>query len=399
MGAQLIDPDLDFTTRLMRAGAGDLKKCYQCATCSVACKLAPDNRPFPRKEMIWAQWGLKDRLLNDPDVWLCHHCNDCSTMCPRGANPGDVLKAVRKLNIEQHAWPSFLGRLAGEPSLFLFALGIPVVAVLLLTMFTNGFNFSPAVPVKYGEFIPYIPIQVIFSLTLVFAVVSIVMSLKSYWNALESGNALNVVGPRKDFVPSVIEALKEILPHTSFKECEANNMRYAAHLLTFWGMIGLFITTAIVAFNIDILHLTPPSQNGPGYVPIKILGNVSAAAFVIGLLIMVIRRLTTPDQAGGTSYFDWFFLLLICGTGGTGLLTELVRYAGAISLTYFLYMIHLMFILSLFLYLPFSKFAHIGYRTVAIAWGKSAGRNMTLPVRPNYTPVPECCDKAAEESA
>jgi hypothetical protein len=45
-----------------------------------------------------------------------------------------------------------------------------------------------------------------------------------------------------------------------------------------------------------------------------------------------------------------------------------------------------MFIMSLFLYLPFSKFAHLGYRTVAIAWGKSVGRNMNLSVLPNYVP-------------
>ena len=54
-----------------------------------------------------------------------------------------------------------------------------------------------------------------------------------------------------------------------------------------------------------------------------------------------------------------------------------------------------MFVLALLLYLPFSKFAHLGYRTIAIAWAKSAGRNLTLPVQPNYAPAPG----AAEESA
>jgi quinone-modifying oxidoreductase subunit QmoC len=390
------EPDLQFTKDLIKSGATDLKKCYQCATCSVACKIAPDNAPYPRKEMIWAQWGLKDRLLADPDVWLCHQCNDCSTMCPRGAYPGDVLKAIRKMLIEKLAWPSFMGKLVGESSLFVLTLGLPVVIVLLLTYFSNGFNFSEPTPVHYGEFIPYLYIQVIYTLALLFAVVSLVISCRSYWDLLERGNPEAAQGAaRKGFFPSLIEALGEILPHSTFKDCEANNIRYSSHLLAFWGFIGLVITTAIVAFMIDILHLAPPSRYGPLWIPIKILGNAAALAFIIGLTIMVLRRMTSPEQAGATAYFDWFFLLIICGTGLTGVLTEIIRWAGSVQGAYFFYMIHLMFILALFLYLPFSKFAHLGYRTIAIAWGKSVGRDMTVPTEPNYVPPA----KPAEEEA
>ncbi len=375
------EPDLQFTKDLIAAGAPDVKKCYQCATCSVACQIAPDNQPFPRKEMIWAQWGLKDKLLNDPDVWLCHQCNDCSTQCPRGANPGDVLKALRKMIIQRNAWPGFMGKLAGEPGMFVLAIGIPIIVVLLLLYF-SGWRF-PEGPVRYPEFIRLVPVQIIYSAALLFAVVSMIMSLRNYWNNLVENNTLDVSAPSKGFVPSFIEALKEILPHKTFKECEANNPRYSAHLLAFYGMIGLFITTSIVAFNFDILHLKPPSQNGPGTIPIKILGNVSAIAFILGLTIMVVRRMTNPDQAGNSSYFDWFFLLMIFGTGITGLATELTRWAGSPNGAYTLYAIHLMFVLALFLYLPFSKFAHLGYRTVAIVWSKASGRNLVYPVEPN----------------
>jgi quinone-modifying oxidoreductase, subunit QmoC len=384
------EPDLQFTQDLIGAGAADLKKCYQCATCSVACRIAPDNAPYPRKEMIWAQWGLKDRLLNDPDVWLCHQCNDCSTQCPRGANPGDVLKAIRKMNIQENSKPAFLGQLVGSPSLIVLTLGLPVVVVLLLAFF-SGWKF-PTGPVRYPAFINLLSIQVIFSAALLFAVVSLVLSLKSYWNNLRENN-LNATP--KPFIPSLIESLQEILPHTTFKDCEANNMRYTAHLLTFWGMIGLFVTTAIVAFIVDGLHMAPPSQNGPGTVPIKILGNVSAIAFILGLGIMLFRRLTVPDQTGNSSYFDWMFLWVIFGAGVTGLLMELTRWADMVNAAYTLYAIHLMFVLALLLYLPFSKFAHLGYRTVAITWAKAIGRNRTLPVEPNYVPETEAEVKSA----
>jgi quinone-modifying oxidoreductase subunit QmoC len=104
----MVEPDVGFINEVIGLGGEDLKKCYQCATCAVACPISPDNHPFPRKEMIAASWGLKDKLVGNGDIWLCHNCGDCSTMCPRGAKPGDVLAAVRAYAIQEYAQPKKL---------------------------------------------------------------------------------------------------------------------------------------------------------------------------------------------------------------------------------------------------------------------------------------------------
>ena len=90
-----IIPDIEFKKTLKKMSGAPLNECMQCGTCSVVCSLAPENKPFPRKEMILAGWGLKDRLLTDADIWLCHQCGDCSTHCPRGVRPADILAAMR----------------------------------------------------------------------------------------------------------------------------------------------------------------------------------------------------------------------------------------------------------------------------------------------------------------
>jgi quinone-modifying oxidoreductase subunit QmoC len=50
----LVEPDVKFVKELEALGGNTLKKCFQCATCAVACPIAPDTKPFPRKEMIAA---------------------------------------------------------------------------------------------------------------------------------------------------------------------------------------------------------------------------------------------------------------------------------------------------------------------------------------------------------
>ena len=134
MAEQIIKPDVNFINDIIASGGESVKKCFQCATCSVVCNVTPEDNPFPRKEMIHAQWGLKDRLFSNPDVWLCHQCSDCTAYCPRGAKPGEVLGAVRKLSIEHYATPSFLAKAVGSPKALLGLLAVPIIIFIAAIM-------------------------------------------------------------------------------------------------------------------------------------------------------------------------------------------------------------------------------------------------------------------------
>ena len=55
-----VQPDIDFIKDMKEAGGDTLKKCFQCATCSVVCPLSSDDDPFPRREMIAEDYNVRE---------------------------------------------------------------------------------------------------------------------------------------------------------------------------------------------------------------------------------------------------------------------------------------------------------------------------------------------------
>lgn len=134
---ETLETDLEFIRHLRQTGGETMKKCYQCATCSVVCELSPKEYAFPRKEMIQASWGLKDKLMSDPDIWLCHGCMDCSMQCPRSARPADLMGALRSFVYREYAVPGFMGKAMSNPKYLPWLFIFPLVLIFCLILFNN----------------------------------------------------------------------------------------------------------------------------------------------------------------------------------------------------------------------------------------------------------------------
>jgi quinone-modifying oxidoreductase subunit QmoC len=119
---------------------------------------------------------------------------------------------------------------------------------------------------------------------------------------------------------------------------------------------------------VDFSHRGPYRQINP----VKWLGNISGIALVIGGILLLKNRLAKKDQI--SSYWDWYLVGLVLALGVTGMLTQMLRLGGLYDLSAFIYFLHLIFIWSLFAYTPFSKLAHIVYRTTAMAYQEYSGR-------------------------
>jgi len=376
----LVNPDVSFIEEVGRLGGADVKKCFQCATCSVACPISPDTKPFPRKEMIATSWGLKDRLIGNGDVWLCHNCGDCSTLCPRGAQPGEVLAAVRAATIIEYATPKALARMVSDPKKLPILMAIPAAIFLglglLLKMFgIDWINFTPTSDDLWqAHYINNYLVDIIMIPTFFASVTVFALGLKRFLadmhqNALAEGKTDKEKIDPAGFIRSLIKVVPTIMTHQRFNECGENKERSTAHMMVLFAFIGLFVVTNCFFAAEWIFHIEGPYQQ---INPVKWIGNISGIALVIGGLLLMKNRLSKKDQT--SSYWDWYLIGLVLGLGITGLLTQMHRLGGLHDVAAVIYFLHLIFIWCLFAYTPFSKLAHIAYRTVAMAYQEYSGR-------------------------
>jgi quinone-modifying oxidoreductase subunit QmoC len=382
-GPVRVNPDLDFIRVLSRHGGVSLKKCFQCGTCSATCDLSPDREAFPRKEMAWAVWGMKDRLLRDPDVWLCYQCNDCSTRCPRGARPGAVLGAVREACVRHYAVPRLLGRWVNRPHCIPLLLGIAAalltLALLARDPLADALGMAPHagedIVFAYSSLLPHWLLNMFFGLFTVLALLAVIAGTLRFWGAMKAALPRDRrLNPAKGLLASIATTLGKIILHDRFDLCTKARSRLLSHICVFFGFIALSLVTIWVI----TAPYNPLIQDELVYPfgfwsPWKMLANAGGAALVAGCLLMSWDRLRDNERTGAGSYFDWALISALLLVVITGFITEVLHYLRLEPHRHIAYFVHLVFVLALLMSLPYSKLAHVVYRSTALVFAERFG--------------------------
>ncbi len=373
----IVEPDVGFINDVAKLGGGDLKKCFQCATCSVTCELSAEDNAFPRKEMLYAQWGLKDKLLADPNVFLCYQCNDCSARCPRDAKPGEVMAAIRSAIYLRNSVPSFMGKALANPQamLGLFLLPALILFGLMWVQHSGGDGFGANLSHLFGEdhviyhhFLAHGLLEMLFLGGNILIFLLAAVGFVRFYKSLQSQHS----GPVKmEFFPAVIATIKEIIAHKRFATCVENRPRKIAHLGVLFGFFGCAATAGLAVIYMLVWMARNQGLTFDGLTmtnPIKWLGIVSGLAMIIGSVMMITRKAKDPDTVGATGFPDQMFLYMIMLVPATGMLCWLLRLANIVVLAYPIYFVHLVMVFFLLWYMPYSKFAHMIYRGLALVW-------------------------------
>lgn len=368
MAAGLVSPDGEFREALARRGGAVASRCMQCATCSSVCDLTSPEAPFPRRQVLWAQWGMADRIEADPSIWLCHQCNDCTKRCPRDARPGDVLQSLRAVMVERLGAPRWLARLVGNARVaWPLLVGLPILFWALLvraygaphgSLAEHGYGGSGAVP--------YALIYAVYFPAVAFAAVASSVGAWRAWRAWGGGTVM-------ELMRGLLAVAGDIMLHRRFDKCAAAKPRRLGHLALLWGFAAAAAASGLIVIAHYGFGAGGEEMHFEQTSPLKILGNVAAVLLTVGVVRIVAARLS-GDGLGAAQGYDSFFLWLVAGLTFTGIGAEIARYVLSPGVALAIYVTHLGIALCLFITFPYSKFAHALYRTLALAHERRTGR-------------------------
>jgi hypothetical protein len=357
-----VEPDLQFIRDLEKFGAKSFKKCYQCATCSVSCSLSPDENPFPRKEMLWAKWGLKDRLVKDPDIWNCYYCGQCSTKCPRQVDPGETMMALRRYMTTFYDWTGIARRFylseAWEIGA-ITAVGLFVVALFyffsgpMLTDRVSVNTFAPVFWVEIGDWIMALILST-FLLSNAYRMLRLIMGDQKV--------------PLSVYIREIPTFLVNFATQKRWRECgegaedKQTQRRWLKHFLLVSGYMTMM--TLIIVF----LRWFQTDEIHPIWHWTRVLGYYATAVLLYVTVDLMIGRLRKQEEIHKYSEFsDWLFLVLLFLTTLTGIAMHAFRLGGMPLSTYYTYVVHLaVAVPMLVVEVPFGKWSHLMYRPLAL---------------------------------
>lgn len=370
--------------RLERYGAADVQNCYHCGNCSAACPFSKEPFVIPRKCMRQLQMGLEDRLRGNLEPWLCYYCGDCSAECPRGAEPGETMMSLRR-------WLTSRYDFTGISRLFYGSWKAEILAIVLVAILTAiGFL---AYGSSHGSIHIYDGPGAFLSSH---AVHLFDWAMASVLLLLLGGNAARMwwfsTGSHPELRIPPMAYLRQIylLPFHFFTQ-----KRYAQCSSRRPWLIHLALMLSYVTMLVLIMFFLGKMQQGPEiFWPTHLFGYLASIGLLVTVAYAMLGRWYKWEIHFRHSHeSDWIFLVLLLLVTASGVLQHFLHRMGSPVSANVAYLVHLSLVVPMLtLEVPFSKWAHMVYRPLAIylaaVHAEALARQKTESEAPKTVPVP-----------
>ena len=305
---------------------------------------------------------------------LCHNCTACFHDCQYAEphefniNVPESMAALRADTYGRYAWPGFLARLFERNGLvvsLVTALSLAFMLVLASAWIEPNALFGTHTgPGAFYEVISHGAMVAVAGGTFGFSTLALYMGFRRFRKATGAGTAA--------IARAIIGALRDVatMRHLdgghgagcNVTEEEFSNERRAYHQFTMWGFLLCFAATCVATVYDYGLALAAPYPLFSLPVILGVLGGIGLMVGPAGLF--VIKQRMDPGPMRLAQYgMGYAFLALLFMVSSTGMVLLALRET---SLMGVILVVHLGFVLALFLTLPYGKFVHGIYRFAAL---------------------------------
>jgi hypothetical protein len=352
-----------FIDDLDRFGAEDVQLCYQCGDCSTVCPHADDVYKFPRKSMRLLQMGLEQKLETTLEPWLCYYCGQCSTQCPREADPGETMMSLRRWLISRYDF-------TGIARSFFKSRLTEVLAIIIVAILTGTFlllyGFSGGNISIYDGEGAFLPSQFIhrFDLTIgaILLIFLLINAVRMWYFVMVKGTQFPV--PWWLYLTEFYQLPWHFFTQKRYADCEKKQEHpaYMPWLLHLGLMLGYVTMLVLVMVFIEQLQAGPEIRWS-----VHIFGYIATIGLIAGTIYFIRNRIRKNyvqyKKSHGT---DWVFVILLFIIVLTGILQHIFHRTGLLEPANITYIVHLMAVVPWLLRMPFSKWAHLIYRPLAM---------------------------------
>jgi len=290
------------------------------------------------------QLGLKDKLANSTDPWLCYYCGECSETCPRDANPGELMMSFRRWLTIKYDWTGISKLLYKSFPALLFTLIIIAVGVIAVG-YVKDFNTKEIM--QFGHDFERNLLLIVPLLILIPNII------RMFWFTVLREK---VKVPISAYITNLVGLFVNIFTQKKFLKCDSDSFRWFEHFLIVIGYIALLIITVFL----DWFNAESEIIIWGGYI-------VGALVFIF-TFDFVLRRSRKKRESSRFSHpTDWMFVIWLFLMGLTAFIVRIFIDAGTIDNNLWMYFIHMIVMAQWgILIVPFGKWTHFLYRPFAL---------------------------------
>jgi citrate/tricarballylate utilization protein len=349
--------------------ARQLQICNACRYCEGFCAVFPAmtrRLAFPQADVHY--------LAN-----LCHNCGACLHACQYApphefaVNVPQAMARVRLQTYTDYAWPPALGRLYQRNGLTLaLATSGALAFFMLLTLWLRDTLWRVPPQTDFYGIFPHNLLVSLFAPIFLFAVLALALGVRRFWREVTPGQEYEEPAVAAVRTAAAAEATHDVLRlkyldgghgEGCHNEDDAwTKQRRVMHHLTFYGFLLCFAATSVATLYHYLFGWVAP-YDLPS-LP-KLLGGTGGIALCIGTAGLWRLHLRRHPQHGDAAQkpMDRGFIALLFFTSLTGLGLWAARGTAVMPA---LLALHLGFVMTFFLTLPYGKFAHGIFRSAAL---------------------------------